>query len=291
MSSREPDFSSSLDSGFWYWITERHDIYLRRKTLTKPWTKDRILQQYKFTNAFRQLDKGTIALRKMVEKYPSADSSSILFNVWWYRLFNWHEHAELCGFVTDFAELVSYMTMRHETGKRVFTNAHMTTGVSCEDKYVSYLRAAREAFDNAENVHKVWRNSSMEDTFARLRRYYMVGPFVAYEIVCAMRFLVPPAPIDVDDWANLGPGARRGLIRLGLLSPSRTGKQAQELGLAAMKDLLAEAKETLPERVLEAEVPFELREIEHSLCEFDKYERVRRGEGKPRLKYDGGNGL
>lgn len=29
-------------------------------------------------------------------------------------------------------------------------------------------------------------------------------------------------------------------------------------------------------------LPFELREIEHSLCEFDKYERVRRGEGRPR---------
>ncbi len=28
--------------------------------------------------------------------------------------------------------------------------------------------------------------------------------------------------------------------------------------------------------------PLELREIEHSLCEFDKYERVRLGEGKPK---------
>ena len=29
----------------------------------------------------------------------------------------------------------------------------------------------------------------------------------------------------------------------------------------------------------------EMREIEHSLCEFDKYERVRNGEGKPRGLY------
>ena len=29
----------------------------------------------------------------------------------------------------------------------------------------------------------------------------------------------------------------------------------------------------------------EMRDIEHCLCEFDKYERVRLGQGKPRAKY------
>ena len=29
----------------------------------------------------------------------------------------------------------------------------------------------------------------------------------------------------------------------------------------------------------------EMREIEHSLCEFDKYQRVKNGEGKPRSIY------
>ena len=29
----------------------------------------------------------------------------------------------------------------------------------------------------------------------------------------------------------------------------------------------------------------EMRDIEHCLCEYDKYERVRLGEGRPRAKY------
>jgi hypothetical protein len=29
----------------------------------------------------------------------------------------------------------------------------------------------------------------------------------------------------------------------------------------------------------------EMREIEHCLCEYDKYERVRLGEGRPRAKF------
>mgnify|MGYP005994584353 CR=1 FL=1 len=31
--------------------------------------------------------------------------------------------------------------------------------------------------------------------------------------------------------------------------------------------------------------PLEMRDIEHCLCEFDKYERVRLGQGRPRAKY------
>ena len=32
-------------------------------------------------------------------------------------------------------------------------------------------------------------------------------------------------------------------------------------------------------------LPLEMRDIEHCLCEFDKYERTRLGEGRPRAKY------
>ena len=32
---------------------------------------------------------------------------------------------------------------------------------------------------------------------------------------------------------------------------------------------------------------WELREIEHCLCEFDKYERIRLGQGRPRTKFNG----
>ena len=48
-----------------------------------------------------------------------------------------------------------------------------------------------------------------------------------------------------------------------------------------MQDLLDYSVEKL-----EPFVPaLEMREIEHCLCEFDKYERARLGEGRPRAKY------
>jgi hypothetical protein len=45
-------------------------------------------------------------------------------------------------------------------------------------------------------------------------------------------------------------------------------------------------------RIVQERLPnlpkFEAREIEHSLCEFDKAERVRFGEGKRKRSYPGG---
>jgi hypothetical protein len=35
---------------------------------------------------------------------------------------------------------------------------------------------------------------------------------------------------------------------------------------------------------------WEMREVEHTLCEFDKYERARLGEGRPKQLYDGWGG-
>ena len=46
--------------GFFNYINERHQIYLRRKNgLHPPWTEDKILKTYGFCNVFRELDTVT----------------------------------------------------------------------------------------------------------------------------------------------------------------------------------------------------------------------------------------
>ena len=44
---------------FWQYIRERYLIYLRKEAKqNKPYSDDKILQEWKFTNVFRQLDTG-----------------------------------------------------------------------------------------------------------------------------------------------------------------------------------------------------------------------------------------
>jgi hypothetical protein len=264
---------------FAYWINERMKIWcLRKEGRLKPWSDDEIFQKWKFTNVYRQLDKGTIWLHKMLE--GQHDPELIIFNVIWYRLFNRWEHARNLGFVGDYESVENYMNQCHRQGTKIFTSAYMTTGVEFEDKYISYLRACKEIWRQREFIHSLCRFKSMEVLYNKLLQFYMVGKFVSYELVCDLRFTdVLRQPIDRMTWCNLGPGAIRGLKRLG-----------RPVEISSCVDLMAELgkKKLLEDWVyFGTDWPFELREIEHSLCEFDKYQRVKSGAGRPRQKYDG----
>jgi hypothetical protein len=132
---------------------------------------------------------------------------------------------------------------------------------------------------------KIIAHRSMAVTTAMLQHYNTVGPFVAYEIACDLRHTrILFNATDKLTWANTGPGAARGIHRL------LTGRFAKPKKLkidynAVMVDLLKRSKYQLKSHVRDCGWPFEMREIEHSLCEWDKYRRVQKGEGKPRSLY------
>jgi hypothetical protein len=87
-------------------------------------------------------------------------------------------------------------------------------------------------------------------------------------------------PKDKFTWANPGPGARRGINRIFFGGP-QGARLKKEQYIEKMVQLLNLASMYLDIHMNKCE----LRDIEHSLCEFDKYERVRLGEGRPRSKY------
>jgi 5-hmdU DNA kinase-like protein len=121
--------------------------------------------------------------------------------------------------------------------------------------------------------------------------------FHSYEMVTDLRwtFVLGKAP-DVNVWCNPGPGARRGMNRvLGRDKKAPWNGGTPEL-LEAMQLLLDESEKQWYEFAHEQRAQFpkiktpmewEMRDIEHTLCEFDKYERTRAGEGRPRGRYKG----
>jgi hypothetical protein len=102
---------------------------------------------------------------------------------------------------------------------------------------------------------------------------------MAYEVVTDLRHTryLRAAP-DIYDWANAGPGALRGLNRL--LGRDLNAPVADR-AVTLMRAIYAEQ-----DTYRAAHVPrLEMRDIEHSLCELDKYLRVKQGQGKPRARY------
>jgi hypothetical protein len=134
---------------------------------------------------------------------------------------------------------------------------------------------------------------TLESTWEWLRQFDYLGTFHSYEIVTDLRhtYLLDRAP-DIMTWANPGPGCRRGLNRV--MGREKNAKfYSQDEILISMAKILGKSKkrEYWPQSRIDTnkmwmydhEWPrWEMRDVEHTLCEFDKYERTRAGEGRPR---------
>lgn len=305
------------ESLFWYWVSERHAIFLRRQAgQPKPWTTDPILQTYKFTNPFRENDRGTVWLREnFLEPHRDVEHkkdcawytcdpedeqcdcgeyehnlSLLAFNICWYRMFNWIGTAEALGWQTDWdaPAIKEKLEARLFAGYQVFTGAHMVRSAFGRPKIDCIVEVCSDLFHvcfaAGALVTCCREERSLETVFSMLLQVPYVGPFMAYEMVSDMRHtrLLEDAT-DIMTWANPGPGAQRGLQRLQL--PWRPDSAA----IASMRHLLHESWNA---RKLTCDLPMdfpnlEMRDIEHSLCEFDKYCRAKFGEGRPRSKYPG----
>jgi len=257
---------SSVRSAFYTWMEARHDIYERRAQGRKPpWTDDPILASYRFCNVYRELDKNTVQLREI--------NRMGTFGIFVYRLFNRHETFEECG-LDDWASCRRKLTARNTRGDKVFTAAHFSCGgrigfgKSCFDMTVKSLERVRCEYRQLVGRHDTLRGA-FDDILSR--KFIGIGRFFAYEIVTDLRWRPyfwknKRGPTDAMLWANIGPGSRRGLQRLNM--PVTVG---------SIRTLLQEYEGPLKK--------LEMREIEHSLCEFDKYERIRLKQGVCRQVY------
>ena len=290
------------DGNFWYWINEREKIRLRKEAHPNDpdqWTDDPILRDYRFCNVFREEDRVT----KWIAAHwrtPHEDDINVWFAMAVARVINWPETLGAIGYPVPWKPTHVYETLRdrQKRGLKVYTGAYMLRGdVQGRDP--------RAPSDNNKVFYTVWTvldplwhmkhqlhvllndgpQATLQEVWNWLVKFPGWGGFLAYEVVTDVRHTrwLSDAP-DIMTWANAGPGAIRGLNRI----HERPLDKAlpQRVALEEMRELLAMAPGVLQPHVR----PLEMRDIEHSLCEFDKYERALTGQGKPRARYVPGRG-
>jgi hypothetical protein len=272
------------ESVFWYYLNERYSIYLKRKAgMPKPWTEDPIFLSYKFTNVFREHDRGTTWLRENFLEPHKDDSLGLLaFNIGWYRMFNLWKTGELLGWQTTWnqAAIIAWLTEAQQRGEPVFTGAHIVhsePGLPKIDSIVDVCSHLYQLTTGPDFVKMCLDKWSMELAFDALKTIKHIGGFMAHEMVQDMahtRLLYDA--IDRNTWTNMGPGAQRGLMRLGL--PCKNQKE----GLASMVELFERRHQNW-----KGDVDLELHCIEFALCELSKYAKVIHNEGHPRSTYMG----
>jgi hypothetical protein len=261
---------TSTQAGFEYWMHERHSIWEKRNAgLSKPWTTDEIFQKFKFTNVFRELDRGTLALRRMQD--GCEDAQKIVWSTWWYRCFNRDIHAEVLSVDSTYTQVREYM-LAHE---KPFTSAHIVHPGGSGSTMDNRLAGLKFVWKNLQQITQhLLSCPTMQAQFNYLLQFPSVGPFGAYELVSDFRWNIR-LPLDTHSWCSIHVGSRRGLRRLNMPTTMDSIRELYSLWTRP------------PVKFGNRIIPFEYREVEHSLCEFDKYERIRLGQGRPRGTFNG----
>lgn len=295
-------------------VIERHSIFMRRhglsmdmawtlEQLTKliderfllerstaaPYTEDPILQNFRFCNVYRELDRVTSWIRKEW-RVPYPNHKNLWFAMAVARQINHTDTLGEIGFPNkrwDVDRAARLMQARRDRGQKVYTSAYMLTGTlggtkidqttrkilaPLFDKPPAFVRQEGEPPSHLESVHKQF-----------VGRPGFKG-FMAYEVVSDLRWTryLENAP-DINNWAFAGPGAQRGLARLSGRRVRIKGVQSTEkVSVRTAIEHMQLIHEFMSVSRPKWMPSFEMREIEHSLCEWDKYERAREGTGRPK---------
>jgi hypothetical protein len=306
---------------FFKFIYERHMVWRRRfieKLPQEKWTENLILKNYKYTNVYRELDRGTLwYLTNIAEpfkkKYDESEHSRQMIRnegelfkqlVWetvLYRLCNRIETFERIGLpdlkTYNHDELHnSFWEKMHEIeldGKAVMTSAHLTCPTTFgKTKVEGYIEAINDLHKKLDGlVEEIRKCKTSEQVFNELKSIHCVGNFIAYEVLCDLMYTLSIGysgkPFVEDDWANVGPGAFEGIR---LLYPSTTGKRniyARMVQLRDEQDIhFKRLGITFPYYEKFTKGHLSLRSLEHDLCEYSKFWLHNRGLGKQRMIFN-----
>ena len=268
-----------------YWIEERESIRRKKEDADAdpPWTEDEIFKTFKFCQVYREDDRTTrwfaAHIRRPLSTEPEVIMATIIF-----RFFNLIETGRTLlehnlHLDWDREKAIEEVGKQPKwvTGAYIVKTPNRMNKVTGVAECVTHIWVERERL-----VSSLEKMTTLQEAWEFLLQYPYIGPFVAYEIVTDLRHTyVLDEATDICSWANAGPGAMRGLNRLtgrplGFCKRSHDwNKEMQELYVICQEELRIKYR-----------MPFEMREVEGGLCEFDKYSRILKGEGRTRSVYD-----
>lgn len=293
---KRPNDDASPALWFAYWIYTRHTIYTRRaQGLPAPWTRDPILANYRFCNVYRQLDKVTVWLNK--EWFVDADDHYLPFWAAVARTINGIEPLQRLRYsmptpyqTFERIDFVSSLNDIKRDGGQVRGNAYIVSTNGRKEPFPEYIaKSVLEPFYEAVDDGRAnpWGFKYLRDYAEFLQGFMGLGSFIAGQIIADLKYHHPAFVRggQVRDWWTFvvpGPGSKRGLNRL--------------LGLPheqAMSDKVFAANFSVAHGIADEVVTvngwpaIHAQDVQNCLCEFDKFERARRGQGRPKQSYPG----
>jgi hypothetical protein len=247
------------------------------------WTDDPILRQFRFCHIFREDDRTTEWFRENIRHPLRDDPVKVAKATIGFRTFNRIETGERIkwillryGWSTKLVRKALWPV--YKRGDKIITGAYMVrspAGMNKLDGLLSYM-------DGLIDVRRL-QQPTLEAAHAELIQSPGQGMFTAYEIVTDLAHTcVLENATDKMTWASPGPGAARGLRWIYGREFSRTSRAGIAEQIELMQELLWKSQHN---KFWPIEWPsWDMRTVEHTLCEFDKYRRAMTG-GRLKRRY------
>jgi hypothetical protein len=258
---------------FFRTMFERQGIFERRlQGISPPWTEDVILDNYFFCNVFRRFDKCS---RWIVDNIVPLDNWKLLIIFRFISTYTIFEYVKKNCNITKIDEILNCLKKywKENTGKSKLNGCFIRNPRWILDGKIIYPPIYSipfllcDAIEKDGNLLKVLQKKSLQKTCQYLKKFPGVGGFMAYEYACDFAYSNWFHPMDSLTWANKGPGAERGMSLI--IYGHNQHKFSQE-EWCSLAQLLLQRNES---KQFEQAFGFILtmREIEHWLCEFQKY--------------------
>jgi hypothetical protein len=264
---------------------ERHRVAkVAGRAVDKP---DPIISQYRFCNVRRNDDRVSQWIhQKYLEEWRG--SENLWFALLVARLFNNEDTlAYIMDNVIPFKPEVMRKKLHHrrDRGVKNFNAAYIVSTNGRTGDKIDYVidHVLVPAWADRKRVAKLMQVGQLANVHLALCGLNGLASFMAAQIVADLKYAFPAQWVDFHTFAASGPGSKRGLNRV-MGRPIDTGWNELEF-----RDTLNALRDKVNTRLTWE--PITAHDIQNCLCEYDKYERARLGEGRPKQLYKPKGGL
>lgn len=292
-----PAVPTQVFDSYWSFATERQAIFFKRfHGAPPPWTSDPVLNEYKFTNAYRASDRVSQYLIRHVIYQGDMSPAEVFFRTLLFKLFNridtWELLSERLGPPTfrryRFDRYDDVLSRALASGKRIYSAAYiMPSGggrAGTQRKHTMHLRLLERMMSD-RLYERIAKSRSMGQAFENLRTYPTIGDFLAYQYVTDLNY-GPLTDFTEMEFVVPGPGSLSGV-----------GKCFANLGGLTEGEIIKWVAERQSDEFQARGLPFQtlwgrplqLIDCQNLFCEVDKYARVvhptfTAAQGRTRIK-------
>lgn len=284
---------------YFYFIQERMNIFWNKyNNENAPWSEDRILRIYKFTNVYRATDRvSQYLIREVIynndEEFNEED---ILLRILFFKIFNKIETWEYIEGeigkirIANFnIEVINRLLIERRREKPIYSNAYMMTGTHSMYNHLKYkhekwLQMVKNEMIEKGVFKRIIKAKSLQEIYDLLRNCSFLGDFLAYQYTIDFNYS-SVINFSEDSFVKAGIGAIRGIK-----------KCFEPLGNNTYEDVIKYTQENFEKfQKLFGYTEFQklfgrsptLIDLQNCFCETDKYLRMKRPDlvvGNVRIK-------